>query len=189
MDYAEALISLLEAKVLSQDNPKGLWCDCCCIRHRLCRECFWLKKLVLKDADSGLDLLAEETHTHILFSRKEVSGEGFSSLWWACPPWETWVRGEPLPCMWKKKKKSPGFSVSTIPCRRKVKTTLYFKVPPTHYISKTKNTDSCEAVLCKLEWKWCCISGIEPTPVLPCIIEMSAWLQIKQSSHPKTVVC
>lgn len=27
---------------------------------------FWLKKLVLKDADSGLDLLAEDTHTYAL---------------------------------------------------------------------------------------------------------------------------
>lgn len=36
------------------------------------------------------------------------------------------------------KNKSPGFSVSAMPCRRKVKTTLYFKVPPTHYMTKTK---------------------------------------------------
>lgn len=53
-DYAEALISLLEAEVLNQENAKGFWCGCCCVRHRLCRKrwSFWVKKLVLKYTDS-----------------------------------------------------------------------------------------------------------------------------------------
>lgn len=48
-----------------------------------------------------------------------------------------------------------------------------------HTTDLKQNTDACEAVLHKLEFKWCYITGIEAAPALSGITEMLVWLQIK----------
>lgn len=106
MDYLEALISLLEAEVLNQENPKGFWCGCCCVRHCLCRK-HWSTLWASGWRSQFLKILtvafiwSQNRHIH-LCSRKEVSSDDTSIFWWACPPRDTWGWGEQPPCKWKK---------------------------------------------------------------------------------------
>lgn len=84
---------------------------------------FWLKKLVLKDADSGLDLLVEETHTYSLPRKRRAVK---APLGFGEPVHHERLEAEENHCLPSGKKVTKLLSFNC-PSQKENMTMLYFK--------------------------------------------------------------